>query len=250
MTSSRSRAGFDDRQKGIARECRAQTAEAPRQDPRTTCSGSASFVRKEGREDTGIPCVRASTLHDVVDPSGGNDLRSLACAAVRNDLSMTAGLPPARSAITGEPSSNQYRPLFTQDPQSAPPPIPSSDYSQCPGRLPPPACAPRSGRALRPPSLLYGATRSRPPFALAGGPSPPCRVTVASVIEAPPSSRSNFSSRAGTGRLRRCARAAASAPFRPFTGTTQVGVKGGKLSIVPPPLAGRGLRHRLLATSI
>jgi len=30
--------------KGIARECRAQTAEAPRQDPRTTCSGSASYV--------------------------------------------------------------------------------------------------------------------------------------------------------------------------------------------------------------
>src|SRR6516225_603432 len=91
MTSSRSRAGFDGRQKGIARECRAQMAKAPRQDPRTTCSGSASLSWREGREDTGIPCVNASILHDFVDPSGGDDLRSFACAAVRDDLSESAG---------------------------------------------------------------------------------------------------------------------------------------------------------------
>src|SRR5215469_18280049 len=45
--------------------------------------------RKEGREDTGIPCISASVLRDVVDPGGGDDLPSLACAAVRNDLSET-----------------------------------------------------------------------------------------------------------------------------------------------------------------
>ena len=42
--------------------------------------------RKEGREYTGIPCISASILHDVVDPGGGDDLPSLACAAVCNDV--------------------------------------------------------------------------------------------------------------------------------------------------------------------
>src|SRR5215472_17721562 len=43
-----------------------------------------------GREDAGIPCISASALCDVVDPSGGDDRRSLALAAVRNDLSETS----------------------------------------------------------------------------------------------------------------------------------------------------------------
>jgi hypothetical protein len=59
--------------------------------------------RKEGREDTGIPCISASVLRDVVDPGGGDDLPSLACAAVRNDLSETGEIVRGRADAAGAP---------------------------------------------------------------------------------------------------------------------------------------------------
>ena len=62
--------------KRIARECRAQIARrlANIRVPLVPVVHLSS--RKEGREDTGIPCIGASILRDFVDPRGGDDLLS------------------------------------------------------------------------------------------------------------------------------------------------------------------------------
>ena len=107
MTSSRSRAGFDGRQKRIARECRAQIARrlANIRVPLVPVVHLSS--RKEGREDTGIPCIGASILRDVVDPRGGDDLLSPACAAVYKDLSKTGEIARGRADATRSPRRPQ-----------------------------------------------------------------------------------------------------------------------------------------------
>src|SRR6516164_11346969 len=97
MTSSRSRAGFDGRQKRIARECRAQIARRPANIRVPLVPVMHLSSRKVGREDTGIPCIGASILRDVVDPRGGDDLLSPACAAVYKDLSKTGEIARGRA---------------------------------------------------------------------------------------------------------------------------------------------------------
>ena len=107
MTSLRLRAGFDGRQKRIARECRAQIARrlANIRVPLVLVVHLSS--RKEGREDTGIPCISASVLRDVVDPSGGDDLPSLACAAICNNLPETGEIARGCADATGAPRRAQ-----------------------------------------------------------------------------------------------------------------------------------------------
>ena len=63
--------------------------------------------RKEGREDTGIPCIGASILRDVVDPRGGDDLLSPACAAVCKDSSKTGEIARGRADATRSPRRPQ-----------------------------------------------------------------------------------------------------------------------------------------------
>ena len=93
--------------------CRVMGRKAPRQYPRTTCSVVHLSTRKEGREDTGVPCINTSILHDIVDPGGGDDLRSLPCAAVRNDLSeasqVTRGCQRKREPRHGGDAGAQRR---------------------------------------------------------------------------------------------------------------------------------------------
>ena len=86
--------------KRIARECRAQIARrlANIRVPLVPVVHLSS--RKEGREDTGIPCIGASILRDVVDPRGGDDLLYPACAAVCKDLSKTAEIARGRADAT------------------------------------------------------------------------------------------------------------------------------------------------------
>jgi hypothetical protein len=68
--------------------------------------------RKEGREDTGIPCICASILRNVVDPGGRYDLRSLAFAAIRNDLSETSKI----ARVTQTPPAHRGAPYVRLPP--------------------------------------------------------------------------------------------------------------------------------------